>query len=423
MKKSAKKLVQPDSLIVGIDIAKHKHWAQIIYQNEDVGKAFPVENTIKGFENLVRIIKTQQKRLGASNIITGMEPTGHYFKPLAYYLKRTKTCELVLVNPYHVNRTKELDDNSPSKTDPKDARLIAKLISQGHYFKDQLSTGIWAQLRVTNVNRLRLVNKRWQLKNQLITVLDQYFPEFANIFKNLLGKGAIYILTHHPLPDDILETDEQTLCRGLKEATHNRVGQKRATQIREAALDSIGIREGTDGARMQIAQLVAELALIGRHLENTETKIAELLDQTGLGRYLTTIPGVGIVSAAAFLAEIGNPNNYKRHKQITKKAGLNLKENSSGKHKGKTTISKRGRPTLRQLLYQIAFVSVAKNPEMKTIYNHLRTRGQNPLAGKQALIAIAVRMMKIMLAVVQKQEHYDPNKVGNPNSAAKLKAA
>ena len=423
MKKSHKKLVQPDSLIVGIDIAKHKHWAQIIYQNEDVGKAFPIENTTEGFENLVRVIKTQQKRLGASNVVVGMEPTGHYFKPLAYYLKRTKTCELVLVNPYHVNRTKELDDNSPSKTDPKDARLIAKLISQGHYFNDQLSTGIWAQLRVVNVNRLRLVNKRWQLKNQLITVLDQYFPEFADIFKNILGKGAIHILTHHPLPDDIMEADEQTLCQGLKEATHNRVGQKRVTQIKEAALDSIGIREGTGGARMQIAQLVEELALIGRHLANTEAKMAELLDQTELGQYLTSIPGVGIVSAAAFLAEIGDPNSYKSHKQIKKKAGLNLKENSSGKHKGKTTISKRGRPSLRQLLYQIAFVSVAKNPEMKAIYNHLRTRGQNPLAGKQALIAIAVRMMKIMLAVAQKHEHYDPNKVGNPNSVARLKAA
>ena len=131
MLKSSKKLVPPDSLIVGIDIAKHKHWAQIIYRNEDVGKAILVENTTEGFENLVRVVKTQQNRLGASNVVVGMEPTGHYFKPLAYYLKRTRTCELVLVNPYHVNRTKELDDNSPSKTDPKDARLIAKLVSLG----------------------------------------------------------------------------------------------------------------------------------------------------------------------------------------------------------------------------------------------------------------------------------------------------
>jgi|GEM_PF-6430674 len=63
MKKTRKKLVQQDSLIVGIDIAKHKHWAQIIYQNENVGKAFPVENTTEGFENLVRVIKTHKNGL------------------------------------------------------------------------------------------------------------------------------------------------------------------------------------------------------------------------------------------------------------------------------------------------------------------------------------------------------------------------
>jgi len=98
---------------------------------------------------------------------------------------------------------------------------------------------------------------------------------------------------------------------------------------------------------MQLAQLVEELALIGRHLTKTEAKIAKLLEQTELGQYLTSIPGVGIVSAAAFLAEIGDPRSYMSYKQIKKKAGLTLKENSSGKHKGKTTISKRGRPSLR----------------------------------------------------------------------------
>jgi len=423
MKRSRKKLVQFNSLIVGIDIAKNKHWAQLMYQGEIVGKPFPVENTTEGFKNLVSILETKQKQIGAGNIIVGMEPTGHYFKPLAYYLKETGMCDLVLVNPFHVNRSKELEDNSPSKTDPKDARLIAKLISQGSYFSSQLNVGIWAELRAANVNRLRLTNKRWQLKCQLITVLDQYFPEFETVFKNILGKGAIWILTHYPFPDDIVEAGEQTLCQGLRSATHNRVGLKRAVQIREAALSSIGIREGMESARIEIAHLVEELSIIQRHLDETETLMSELLNKTGLAEYLTSIPGVGMVSAAAFLAEIGDPNNYKSYKQIQKKAGLNLKENSSGKHKGKTTISKRGRPALRQLLYQIAFIAVAKNQEMKVVYEYLKKRPENPLAGKQALIAVAVKMMKIMLAVAQKQEHYDGNKVGDQNLVARFQTA
>lgn len=421
-KRSVNKKVTPKTLVVGIDIAKQTHWVQMMYEGELIGKAFSIHNSKAGFENLVEVIRSRSHQLGAHSVVVGMEPTGHYFKPLAYYLDGKQVCKVVLVNPYHVNRSKELDDNSPSKNDRKDARLIAKLIGQGNYFEAHLSKGIWAELRTSNVTRMQLTKKRWQLKNQIITILDQYFPEFTEVFKNLLGKGARFILTHYPFPDDILSVSEQTLCNGIKAATNNRVGQKRTQQIREAALASIGIKEGANGAREQLLHLVEEIDLIQKQLETTEALMAETLEETGLGKYLTSIPGVGTVSAAAFIAEIGNPDDYGNYKQIQKKAGLNLKENSSGKHKGKTTISKRGRPTLRQLGYQIAFVAVAKNPEMKKFYQHLITRLNNPLARKQALIAVAVKLMKIMLTVCKKQEMYDPDKVGINQAAISVAA-
>lgn len=417
------KQIQVGTLVVGVDIAKKIHWARVMYQGQTVGKAFPFENTKEGFEKFVEAINARKQELGAHSIVVGMEPTGHYFKPLAYYLQDSGICTLVLVNPFHVNRSKEFDDNSPSKNDRKDARLIAKLVSQGNYFEASLNYGVWAELRTTNVNRLQLTKKRWQLKNQLITVLDQYFPEFSEVFKDVLGKGARYTLTHYPFPQEIISVSEQSLCDGLKEATHNRVGQKRAQRLREAALMSVGMQEGKTGARLQISHLVEELELIQRQLKETENALAEQMEQTGLAEYLTSIPGVGMISAAAFIAEISNPDNYDNYKQIQKKAGLNLKENSSGQHKGKTTISKRGRPTLRQLMYQIAFVAVAKNQEMKAVYEYLITRPQNPLARKQALIAVAVKLMKIMLAVCKNRECYDSKKVGNNSLAAKKLAA
>lgn len=66
-------------MIAGIDIAKNKHWAQIIYQGDVVGKPFPAENIIDDFKNLVSIIETKQKQLRPTNIIVGMEPTGVFF--------------------------------------------------------------------------------------------------------------------------------------------------------------------------------------------------------------------------------------------------------------------------------------------------------------------------------------------------------
>ncbi|WP_234701950.1 IS110 family transposase [Desulfotomaculum nigrificans] len=159
MRYSKVKQIRPNTLIVGIDIAKQTHWAQIMLQGRLIGKAFSIQNTREGFENLVRTLKAYQQKLGATNIVVGMEPTGHYFKPLAYYLHGTGMCEVVIVNPYHVNRSKELDDNSPSKNDRKDARLIAKLISQGTYFNLPLIFNTWAELRTANVSRMQLTQK------------------------------------------------------------------------------------------------------------------------------------------------------------------------------------------------------------------------------------------------------------------------
>lgn len=417
------KLIQPKTVVVGVDIAKRVHWATVMYEGMPVGKAFAIRNTREGFENLLFTLNALKQKLGAHSIVVGMEPTGHYFKPLAYFLANTGMCQVVLVNPYHVNRSKEFDDNSPTKNDRKDARVIARLVSQGNYFFAPLNYGVWAELRNSNAERLQLIKKRWQLKNQLTTILDQFFPEFADVFKDILGKGAIYILTHYPFPADILEVEEQTLCEELKEATTNRVGQKRARKLREAASHSIGIKEGLKGARNQVYHLVEQLELIQRQIKDVEIKMAEQIEETGMGKYLTSIKGVGVVSAAAFLAEIGNPDDYENYKQVQKKAGLNLKENSSGQHKGKTTVSKRGRPSLRQLMYQIALVSVARNPEMKNFYRYLTTRQENPLAGKQALIAVAVKMIKVMLAVCKRREYYDGSKVGKGHRDARLQVA
>jgi len=77
---------------------------------------------------------------------------------------------------------------------------------------------------------------------------------------------------------------------------------------------------------------------------------------------------VGIVTAASFLAEIGDISKCDDYKQIQKIAGLNLKETSSGMKKGKTKISKRGRPRLRNILYQASMIMIAKNRSFKDIY-------------------------------------------------------
>ncbi len=71
-----------------------------------------------------------------------MEPTGHYWKPLANYLPECGFT-VVGVNPCHTKKAKELDDNSPTKSDKKDALTIARLVKDGRYFEPYLPTEVY----------------------------------------------------------------------------------------------------------------------------------------------------------------------------------------------------------------------------------------------------------------------------------------
>lgn len=64
------------------------------------------------------------------DIVLGIEPTGHYWFPRAAFLE-ANDIQVVIVNPHHVNKSKEIEDNSPMKSDYKNAKVIADPILNG----------------------------------------------------------------------------------------------------------------------------------------------------------------------------------------------------------------------------------------------------------------------------------------------------
>ena len=143
-------------MVIGIDFSSETHYARAFdWRGLELSKVFKFESTSYGFENfsewLTEICKTNQK----DNIIIGAEPTGHYWFTLAEYLKE-HDIKFVFVNPMHVKRTKELDDNHPSKNDREDPKVIAKLVIEGRYLIPYIPEDIYAELRIMNENRMRI---------------------------------------------------------------------------------------------------------------------------------------------------------------------------------------------------------------------------------------------------------------------------
>ena len=155
------------------------------------------------------------------------------------------------------------------------------------------------------------------------------------------------------------------------------------------------------------------------------TLLEELVNQIPMAEKLLEIKGVGIKTVSGFLAEVGDISRFNNPKELQKLAGLALVENSSGKHKGRTTISRRGRKRLRYLLFEVAMSLVAKNPEFRELHTYYTTRRLNPLKKMQSLMAVAAKLIRVFYVMLTKGVDYDPKKmVGDiKRSAVYLQAA
>ena len=416
--------IENTDAIVGIDIAKNVHWAGIILPNgKEIKKSFSFHNNRKGFESLVETVKNVLTMLKLKKAIVGMEPTGHYWKSCARYLKTIDWIKVVTVNPFHVKNAKEFDDNCQTKNDKKDCMTIARLIKDARFFEPYLPEGIWAELRNLSNTRAELVRKQNAVKCRIVATIDEYFPEYTKVFKNVLSRTSEEILKECPFPEDIKSIGKEELLKHIKKTVKRGYSKKQLETIYELANESIGTEEGIEGAKFQLNMYIEEAKLLEKQIKITEEELERQLKETGFYESLTSIQGIGIVSAATFVGEVGDINRFNSYEQIRRYAGLNLVENSSGKHKGKTTISKRGRSLLRSILYRMAFTMVNKNKELKELYKYLTTRKENQLKKKQAIVAVIGKILQIIYAIVTKNEEYKATRVFSQDRLEQLKVA
>ena len=135
------------------------------------------------------------------------------------------------------------------------------------------------------------------------------------------------------------------------------------------------------------------------------------------------VKGVGLLTVSGFLAEVGDIRRFDDPKQLQKLAGYAIAANESGKHKGESRISYRGRKRLRYVLYEAALSLIGKNAEFKTIHEYYRTRKENPLKKMQSVVAIACKVIRIFYVILTKGVDYDPGKIMGDIRRPQIQAA
>lgn len=391
-------------LLFGIDVSKK--WLSVTFKRvngEKVG-VLQVPNNRIGFIKLI----THVERRRRSRVVAGIESTSLYWENLARFLKQNGV-KVVLVNPYHVKRTKELIDNNPSKHDKKDSEIICDLVRIGYYVHEMLPYGIYAELRELTNFRLGLKKKLGRLKGEVREILERHFPEYEDCFYSILSPTSLAVLRSYGLPFILRKVNVKELAELISKASRGKLGWSRAHMIINAAKLTVGTEGGIEAAYSKLQLLFKELDLYLWELKEIESKIKRRVEEIPVSKYLLSIPGVGEIVLAGILAEAGDLRKFKSARALEKLAGLSLVTNDSGDKKGLRCISKKGRSLLRRYLYQIALVCVAKNKEFKEFYKyHTKILKRNSM---KVLTKLAAKILRVMYGLVKHGSFYDPKKI------------
>lgn len=406
IKPEISKTVNQKVLIATIDGGKDTHYGYYRCPDGTEGKSRPFWNNGRGFQEFWDRIELAARTQGFEEIIVGFESTGPYMEPLVQFLRGKKSVRLVQVNPMHTKRLKELTGNSPLKTDRKDPKVIADIIELGHALTVVIPEGPAAELRRLTQGRERTIASRTRLFNQLQSLLVISFPEFLQVMKDVTTASAQHLLQHYPTAQEIVALGEPALAALLRKVSRGKLKPDRARALFEAAGATVGVREGRSSMLLEMRLMLDTIATYDRFIDGVEAEMVRHLEQIPYSRVILSLKGIGPVTTAGLIGEVGDFTKFNTISEMMKLAGLDLYEVSSGKHRGKLRISKRGRPLIRKLLYFAALSAVRKGGAMREWYQRALGRG---MIKTKALVAVSRKLLGIIFALVRDHSVYVEN--------------
>ena len=412
------------TLIVGIDVGSETHYARAFdWRNyEYTRKPLEFSNTEAGFLTFKAWVEDIAEKHGKTAVIPGMEPTGHYWFALGKFLQ-DNGMKPVHVNPHHVKKSKELDDNNPNKNDRKDPKTIAALVNEGRFSYPYIPTGIYAEIRSLSNLRFQTQEELTRIKNRIARWFAIYFPEYKDVYGDLTAVSGRIVLKAAPLPGDIVKLGVEGVNKVWRDAKLRGAGMKRAKTLVSAAEHSVGSMEAPEAARYELKNLLDDMDMYTSRMDELLRNIEEKLKEIPYIDKLMDIRGIGLVTVSGFIAEVGDIGRFDNPKQLQKLAGLAIVADSSGKHNGESRISYRGRKRLRYVLYEAAISVIGKNAEFREIHEYYRTREKNPLKKMQSVIAVSCKILRIFYTILTKGVDYDANKLLGDIKRPQIQAA
>jgi transposase len=401
-------------LCVSLDV--HKYFHVVMIHNalgEIVTPTFEIDILQTGFDHLCQAIEEAIVRTQARVVLTGMEPTGHYFENLARHLHE-RPQPVTLINSYAVKKNRDQQMMHHEKDDEIDTAAVGDLLRRGEGTPFRPVGGIYLELQHLDRVRLSKVKMRTMLQNQIIGHLDRIFPglviigdeakeRYTPLFTTDFWecKTLQHLIRVCPDPRKLVATSPQDLVNAFR-AHHYTLIRIRAAKIIAYAKKVLLPDAELIAIRCELLQHdLALLEEVERHIAQLEDRLRTLLAETPYQVWVK-LKGISDVQVASLAAAIGDPANYTYAGQVFRRSGLVSGRNDSGtrqrKGKGKRVV-KVGDVYLRRALLNALITLILHQPVLRRYYNELK---KSKPAGV-ARVATARRAIGVLWAVLRDQ--------------------
>jgi transposase len=381
---------------------------------EIVTPTFEIDVFQTGFEQLCQAIKDASQRIGAQVVLTGMEPTSHYFENLARHLQ-DGPCPVTLINSFAVKENRDQQMMHYEKDDEIDTAAIGDLLRRGEGSAYRPARGIYLEMQQLDRVRIGKIKIRTILKNQIIAHLDRIFPglviiadagkeRYTPMFATAFWacQTMQHLIRVCPDPRRLAAMSTQDLIDAFHAhdyAMGHITANKIITYARKILLpdpELVAIRSEL------LAHDIALFDDVQDHITQLEERLCALLAKTPY-QIWARLKGFSDIQVASLAAAIGDPANYDVAKQVFRRSGLVCGRNDSGtrKRKGKGKhVSKAGDVYIRRNLMNGVSTLLLHQPVLNRYYHKLKRTKHDGVAR----VATARRAMGILWAI-QRDRH------------------
>ena len=380
---------------VGVDVSKDSFSFNVTDLKEKTLEKGSCDMNHEGFADFFSIISK------FANAAVGLESTATYHQPLLFALL-AREIPTYLITPFLVKNFARSCSLRNTKTDTIDARIISVFLGKNYAGLRPVSVSDNAGMREIARLRESICKKSATAKVKLKQILTTTFPELVKDC-NVFSLSMIELLEEFPSANAFRKASLKKIEKILNSKIKGRGVEVKAEQIKELAKKSIGV--STPKFEKAVQHQVRELKFLLDELKECDK---ELVDTVKLYlnedfEILTSIPGVGDVTAAQFLAEIGNINRFETVKQLTAYAGTDPGISQSGNSLIQKKISKRGNASVRRVGFLMTTHLININEVFQKYYDKKRKENMN---AKKAIIAVFNKFLRCVFSMLKNKKKF-----------------